>query len=102
MKCFSLKEQKLHSNHVHQCRVTLTVKLLLICFRRKSNRKEKIDEQTKPPVEVCPHPSDPVEMRRQHYQTPGKYLLVSLIIKLYTIIPKYIVVSDNFILHFVY
>lgn len=45
--------------------------LVVIYFKRKSNRKEKIDEQTKPPVEVCPHPSDPVEMRRQHYQTPA-------------------------------
>lgn len=76
MKCFSLKIQNLHNNHVHQSRVSSTIKLLLICFRRKSNRKEKIDEQTKPPVEVCPHPSDPVEMRRQHYQTPGKYLFL--------------------------
>ncbi|XP_052827297.1 receptor-type tyrosine-protein phosphatase S isoform X7 [Octopus bimaculoides] len=45
--------------------------LVVIYFKRKSNRKEKVDEQTKPPVEVCPHPSDPVEMRRQHYQTPA-------------------------------
>ena len=41
--------------------------------RRKSTRKEKVPEPTtgKVFVDVPPHPCDPVELRRQHYQTPG-------------------------------
>jgi hypothetical protein len=44
-----------------------------IFFRRKSHRKHKAPEPLpgKVFVDVPPHPSDPVELRRQHYQTPG-------------------------------
>ena len=42
-------------------------------FRRKSHRKHQAPEPRpgKVFVDVPPHPSDPVELRRQHYQTPG-------------------------------
>ncbi|XP_033737519.1 receptor-type tyrosine-protein phosphatase S-like isoform X10 [Pecten maximus] len=41
--------------------------------RRKATRKEKSPEPSsgKVFVDVPPHPCDPVELRRQHYQTPG-------------------------------
>lgn len=42
--------------------------------RRRSGRKEKVPEPAKPmlpPPEVPPHPIDPVDMRRQNFQTPG-------------------------------
>ena len=43
-----------------------------MCRRRKSQRKEKTPEVTKVTVDVPSHPSDPVEMRRLNFQTPGK------------------------------
>ncbi|CAC5370851.1 PTPRD [Mytilus coruscus] len=47
--------------------------LLVWYMRRKSHRKSKTPEPLpgKVFVDVPPHPSDPVELRRQHYQTPG-------------------------------
>ena len=47
--------------------------LLVWYMRRKSHRKHKAPEPLpgKVFVDVPPHPSDPVELRRQHYQTPG-------------------------------
>ncbi|XP_056019779.1 receptor-type tyrosine-protein phosphatase F-like isoform X15 [Ostrea edulis] len=55
--------------------------LVLLCFvffliwlgRRKSNRKSKNPDPYpgKVIVDVPSHPCDPVELRRQHYQTPG-------------------------------
>lgn len=46
------------------------------CCRRKSNRKSKSPEPYtgKVIVDVPSHPCDPVELRRQHYQTPGTHL----------------------------
>ncbi|KAL5017103.1 hypothetical protein ScPMuIL_006692 [Solemya velum] len=45
--------------------------IVVLYLRRKSHRKEKSPEPTKMIVDFPPHPSDPVEMRRQHYQTPA-------------------------------
>ncbi|XP_052090699.1 tyrosine-protein phosphatase Lar-like isoform X2 [Mytilus californianus] len=47
--------------------------IVFVYFRRKSHRKSKTPEPLlgKVFVDVPPHPSDPVELRRQHYQTPG-------------------------------
>ncbi|XP_078318089.1 receptor-type tyrosine-protein phosphatase delta-like isoform X3 [Crassostrea virginica] len=47
--------------------------LLVWYMRRKSNRKSKSPEPYpgKVIVDVPSHPCDPVELRRQHYQTPG-------------------------------
>lgn len=39
--------------------------------RKKQRRKEKSPEPTKVIVDLPSHPTDPVEMRRQHFQTPG-------------------------------
>ncbi|XP_064607458.1 tyrosine-protein phosphatase Lar-like isoform X3 [Liolophura sinensis] len=52
--------------------VLIIVALCVIMYRRKkSNRKEKSPEPTQIRVEVPAHPCDPVEMRRQNYQTPA-------------------------------
>ncbi|XP_062594902.1 receptor-type tyrosine-protein phosphatase F-like isoform X2 [Saccostrea cucullata] len=53
--------------------------IIIVCIlvvwymRRKSNRKSKSPEPYpgKVIVDVPSHPCDPVELRRQHYQTPG-------------------------------
>ncbi|XP_071170874.1 receptor-type tyrosine-protein phosphatase S-like isoform X18 [Mytilus edulis] len=47
--------------------------IVIVYLRRKSHRKSKTPEPLpgKVFVDVPPHPSDPVELRRQHYQTPG-------------------------------
>ncbi|XP_048762556.1 tyrosine-protein phosphatase Lar-like isoform X5 [Ostrea edulis] len=47
--------------------------LLVWYMRRKSNRKSKNPDPYpgKVIVDVPSHPCDPVELRRQHYQTPG-------------------------------
>lgn len=47
--------------------------LLVWYMRRQSNRKSKSPEPYtgKVIVDVPSHPCDPVELRRQHYQTPG-------------------------------
>ncbi|WAR22990.1 LAR-like protein [Mya arenaria] len=44
-----------------------------VVVRKKSTRKEKVPEQTTKLIvdNIPPHPTDPVEMRRQHYQTPA-------------------------------
>ena len=45
---------------------------LMYC-RKKPTRKEKAPEPTSKLIvdNIPPHPTDPVEMRRQHYQTPA-------------------------------
>lgn len=47
--------------------------LFFVFMRRKSNRKEKAPEPASKLIvdNIPPHPTDPVEMRRQHYQTPA-------------------------------
>ena len=40
-------------------------------FRRRSAHKEPIPEPLKPMTDATPFPTDPVELRRMQYQTPG-------------------------------
>ncbi|XP_053394772.1 tyrosine-protein phosphatase Lar-like isoform X3 [Mercenaria mercenaria] len=44
-----------------------------LVMRRKTTRKEKAPEPTSKMIvdNIPPHPTDPVELRRQHYQTPA-------------------------------
>ncbi|KAL4236406.1 hypothetical protein ACF0H5_004791 [Mactra antiquata] len=53
--------------------IVIGCSVFAILIRRKSTRKEKAPEPTSKLIvdNLPPHPTDPVELRRQHYQTPA-------------------------------
>ena len=55
------------------CRCVDRVSYFVYWSRRRTQRKEKPQEPPKVMVDVPSHPSDPVEMRRLNFQTPGEY-----------------------------